>query len=690
MLIHAQKVMRPLQLLIVLLLLLLVGVKTVNAGSFCAEPCDKIILNTPYPEYDPTWSKANCNDYSFSGLGEYYGPDVGRNYGWIDNDKFDTSVEGADCSAYVGRCLALPGFMPENHRKGHQEITAYMYNNGLRDKNEVKRTHRVLATGTVSEEMDGVQQWDFFVWNWTRNPCGKSSDFGGHTGIIRTFSGSNWNTREAMNPTAGIASTTRSRQLFIDRCTRFWRRDDWGDTITPPAIGTQPRSRANNIGDNAHFSVSATGTDISYQWRKNGVNITGATTAQLDFLIASVSDAGTYSIVVSNLSQSVTSANATLTIPYASWSKLTQWNFNSATPDGNVSTGTTSASHGSGVFSTVGGLTSVYNVGSPADPASWGTDNASRRFSGGFPSSTGANKSAGWLINVSTVAYTNIVVTWEQRQQAGGSKYNRLQYTTNGTTWIDHTVHTMTEDTVHVYQSSNLSGVAGVHDNANFGVRVLTEWESTAIGAGTAGFVGTTASYSTSANMLYDIVTVMGTLIPPPPPPANRPPMMGPVSSRSIHAGDTITLTCVAYDFDADDTLTYSLDSGAPPAASIDPATGFFVWATGDGDANTTNAITVRVTDDGEPPLSGTATFSVVVHGKPKLENVSVSANAITLNWNAISNKTYRVEFKNSLSDATWQALGPDMLANDSAVSVSDDTIGSMPQRYYRLVAVED
>ena len=82
-----------------------------------------------------------------------------------------------------------------------------------------------------------------------------------------------------------------------------------------PVITNQPNNVTLTQGSNAVFSVTATGTaPLSYQWRKNGVNINGATGAS--YTIANVTDAneGTYSVIVSNASGSVTSNNATLTV----------------------------------------------------------------------------------------------------------------------------------------------------------------------------------------------------------------------------------------------------------------------------------------------------------------------------------------------------------------------------------------
>ncbi|TXT50725.1 MAG: BNR repeat-containing protein [Limisphaerales bacterium] len=82
-----------------------------------------------------------------------------------------------------------------------------------------------------------------------------------------------------------------------------------------PAIIAHPESVAAVAGDTVAFSVTATGTaPLAYQWRLNGTNVPGAISATLTLPSAQVTNAGTYSVVVSNLLGSVTSSNATLTV----------------------------------------------------------------------------------------------------------------------------------------------------------------------------------------------------------------------------------------------------------------------------------------------------------------------------------------------------------------------------------------
>jgi hypothetical protein len=88
-----------------------------------------------------------------------------------------------------------------------------------------------------------------------------------------------------------------------------------------PSITTQPSSIASCIGGNASFTVAATGTSLTYQWRKNGTNITnggsisGATTTTLTITGVVASDAANYTCVVSGTcTPAVTSNVAALSI----------------------------------------------------------------------------------------------------------------------------------------------------------------------------------------------------------------------------------------------------------------------------------------------------------------------------------------------------------------------------------------
>ncbi|MGZ4033362.1 MAG: PQQ-dependent sugar dehydrogenase [Bacteroidia bacterium] len=86
-------------------------------------------------------------------------------------------------------------------------------------------------------------------------------------------------------------------------------------SVNAPLITTQPSDVSVPQGQNATFSVTASGASpLSYQWRKGGTAITGANSASYTIVHAQNTDAGQYSCLVSNSFGSVTSHNALLTV----------------------------------------------------------------------------------------------------------------------------------------------------------------------------------------------------------------------------------------------------------------------------------------------------------------------------------------------------------------------------------------
>ncbi len=86
--------------------------------------------------------------------------------------------------------------------------------------------------------------------------------------------------------------------------------------LTAPTISTHPASQAVNVGiGTVTFSVVAAGNPTpSYQWRKDGVDIPGATSSSYTITAPQLGDAGSYSVRVSNSEGFVISNSATLTV----------------------------------------------------------------------------------------------------------------------------------------------------------------------------------------------------------------------------------------------------------------------------------------------------------------------------------------------------------------------------------------
>jgi hypothetical protein len=87
-----------------------------------------------------------------------------------------------------------------------------------------------------------------------------------------------------------------------------------------PTIAVQPAATSVTAGGAATLAVDALGAGpLTYQWRRNGVVLPGATGATLTLGAASMGDAGDYSVVVSNRLGAATSVTAALTVDPAAW-----------------------------------------------------------------------------------------------------------------------------------------------------------------------------------------------------------------------------------------------------------------------------------------------------------------------------------------------------------------------------------
>jgi outer membrane protein assembly factor BamB len=82
-----------------------------------------------------------------------------------------------------------------------------------------------------------------------------------------------------------------------------------------PVIVTQPQSQSVRVGEAARFEVAASGSPpLRYQWQLNGQPLPGETNAVLAIAAAANTDAGSYSVTVSNPAGAATSAEALLTV----------------------------------------------------------------------------------------------------------------------------------------------------------------------------------------------------------------------------------------------------------------------------------------------------------------------------------------------------------------------------------------
>ena len=323
-------------------------------------------------------------------------------------------------------------------------------------------------------------------------------------------------------------------------------------TVTgDPGITTQPANAFGLLDGTVQFSAQAAATAPSYQWyfsdpsgniiapandfmQSSGSVVSGAGTGTLTLTNLQLADPTNFVVVVTNVFGSVTSSVASL-VSVSSHATLAYWDFNGASlnlvsPSPYVGVGTASAFN----CSTEAGAAEIndgfgFNMESLNNPPiattnfSWATFN--------YPANANpvlaSNKLSGVQFNVSTLGAKNITVSYDSRVSPTASEYDRLQYTTNGTVWIDFPASSTFNGTAgssgignnYLTFSYSLAGFPGVANNPSFGIRVVTEFQSTATyGVGVAdavtnNYIGTANVYGSSGTVTYDRVNFSGDAI---------------------------------------------------------------------------------------------------------------------------------------------------------------------------------
>jgi sugar lactone lactonase YvrE len=150
-------------------------------------------------------------------------------------------------------------------------------------------------------------------------PAGKVTTIAGNSPALDQFG----------NPQGGYADGIGSAARFktpngitVDRAGFVYVADQGNFSVRKglpplgtPTILTQPLSQTTEISYAAMFHVVVSGAPASYQWRKDEVDIPGATNTsfQIDYVVNN--DAGRYQLIASNSFGMATSSDALLTVP---------------------------------------------------------------------------------------------------------------------------------------------------------------------------------------------------------------------------------------------------------------------------------------------------------------------------------------------------------------------------------------
>ena len=143
----------------------------------------------------------------------------------------------------------------------------------------------------------------------------------------------------------------------------------------------------------------------------------------------------------------------------------------------------------------------------------------------------------------------------------------------------------------------------------------------------------------------------------------NSAPRLGSIPNQLLHAGHPWSYQAIAEDDDLPaNTLQFHLGTNTPPGLTIGRTSGLLEWDPPIGAATTNYLVTVFVVDNGVPALSAQREFQLTLLALPVMR-VRVAGNQLQLSWTAIPGRTYRVQYKTSLSKPSWTNLSGDVTA---------------------------
>ncbi len=193
-------------------------------------------------------------------------------------------------------------------------------------------------------------------------------------------------------------------------------------------------------------------------------------------------------------------------------------------------------------------------------------------------------------------------------------------------------------------------------------------------------------------NFMFDPTPRAANYLPQP----NVAPVLAPIASRTVFEGEVLAFIATATDSNTPaQTLTWTLEPGAPAGAIIASNTGAFGWVPGEAQGGNGFSISVRVSDSGSPSLSHTQSFTVTVlktnsapalaigGGRTVNEGGTISFTAVATDGDTpVQTLTYAL-------DGTSLALGASINASNGTFSWTPTEVHG-PGAYTMNISVRD
>ncbi len=181
------------------------------------------------------------------------------------------------------------------------------------------------------------------------------------------------------------------------------------------------------------------------------------------------------------------------------------WDFNSFSCSSNCTMPKATSTANGGVLTAVGAISFSSATGSGSAGALSTTTYAAQG---------GGSLTRGVQFMIDTSGYTDVVLSFAQRNSATASAWTTLRYTVDGSTWLNATTFQMPAASSTTFVNGityDFSSIAAADDNSSFGIQLLTSFAP-----GTSSYLatGSSANYGTGGTIRYDNVLLSGTAIP--------------------------------------------------------------------------------------------------------------------------------------------------------------------------------
>ena len=260
---------------------------------------------------------ASGNTYSIIGLSGF--PNSTGNYSYTQNStmtgiiSFNDSITGTGLSSQLSFDTATSGtvLLRQSGNNGYQTAIFAMVST-VRPSISVNPQNQFAAVGSRVSFLVSANGPGTLTYQWRKNTFNISGATG-ESYNISSAETTDTGTYDVVVSNAGGSTTSAAATLTVG---------------IPPSISVQPLNQEVTVGQNASFIVTATGTPpLNYQWRKDGVSLTGATGDSLTLNSVWPNQAGNYAVVITNAYGATTSSVAVLIVNAASSSTVVAWGF---------------------------------------------------------------------------------------------------------------------------------------------------------------------------------------------------------------------------------------------------------------------------------------------------------------------------------------------------------------------------